>query len=407
MIHLLHLSLVALYLALPPAALLWTAWRARRRAAWPPFILSLFSGGIIGSGLVFAYAVIIGGQASTRQYVEGAYFGVSILLLLKAFDQLARRAWRPSALALAPPRRRALASAAAEALRIATLFGVGLPFLMSAVMVYRPRVVPEVDPRTRFSLPFTAARFDALDGVAIAAWWIPAAGGGDRSVVLVHGLGAGKAEMLPLARDLATRGLNVLAIDLRSHGGSGGRTTSFGVRERLDVLAAARWLRQTQPGASRQIYAVGASMGGAAVIAAAADLANGGEAIDAVVVYAAFDDLDRLARDVAERHFHLPLRPLVARFGLPLASLHSGADLRRFAPARLVAAIWPRPVMVIHAQRDEVIPFARGQALYHAAHEPRRRLWVDDSTHHDVLENESIAAEVVRFLSEARPVPMI
>jgi fermentation-respiration switch protein FrsA (DUF1100 family) len=44
------------------------------------------------------------------------------------------------------------------------------------------------------------------------------------------------------------------------------------------------------------------------------------------------------------------------------------------------------PLMVIHGRQDDTIPFAHGEALYAAAPEPKRCLWLDAAGHDDVVE---------------------
>lgn len=42
------------------------------------------------------------------------------------------------------------------------------------------------------------------------------------------------------------------------------------------------------------------------------------------------------------------------------------------------------PVLVIHGTEDEVIPFRHGEALFRAAHEPKRNWWVEGAGHNDL-----------------------
>ena len=44
------------------------------------------------------------------------------------------------------------------------------------------------------------------------------------------------------------------------------------------------------------------------------------------------------------------------------------------------------PVLVVHGRQDSVVPFYHGAALFAAAREPKRHLWVDAADHNDLLE---------------------
>src|SRR5690606_40899853 len=62
------------------------------------------------------------------------------------------------------------------------------------------------------------------------------------------------------------------------------------------------------------------------------------------------------------------------------------------------------PVLVIHGRRDAIVPFYHGRALYRAAPEPKRYLWVDGAGHNDVwhVAGEGYARAVRAFLALLR-----
>jgi alpha-beta hydrolase superfamily lysophospholipase len=223
-------------------------------------------------------------------------------------------------------------------------------------------------------------------------------------VVLCHGLGANKANQLVMARDLVPGGYNVLAFDFRAHGASGGQLTTFGDLERRDVLGAVRWLRASRGPQARRVYGVGASMGAAALIAAAADPGVDGQALEAVAVYGTYDDLGGLVGTIADRYFVAPLDWLTVHAGLPIASAHVGRRLDRFSPATEVGAVWPRPVLVIHGKNDRVIDFEHGQNLLRNARQPRYHFWVDRGDHNDVVADPVLSRAVLLFFDNARSI---
>jgi alpha-beta hydrolase superfamily lysophospholipase len=287
---------------------------------------------------------------------------------------------------------------------------------MAAAMVYRPKVVTRDDPQAQLGFAFEPVRFTSTDGVALDGWWIPARtptnssgplpahGPGERTVILCHGLGANKANQLVMAQDLVPGGYNVLAFDFRAHGASGGQLTSFGDLERRDVLGAVRWVRENRPAGAKRIYGVGASMGAAALVAAAADPGAEGQAIDAVAVYGTYDDLGSLMRSVADRHFVPPLGWLAVRLGFPIAGAHVGRALGGFSPLREAQAVWPRPILVIHGKEDQIINFEHGRRLFEGAMQPKYRYWVPSGDHNSVVADPGVSKAVWLFFENERAV---
>jgi fermentation-respiration switch protein FrsA (DUF1100 family) len=98
---------------------------------------------------------------------------------------------------------------------------------------------------------------------------------------------------------------------------------------------------------------------------------------------------------------------LLIHIGLPLASLQTGAHLTHFAPAELAPRFWPRPLLIIHGRRDEIVNFDHGHTLYESAVQPKYNLWLTEGRHNDIIDNESAAKLVVEFLKQAEPVPVI
>jgi fermentation-respiration switch protein FrsA (DUF1100 family) len=219
-------------------------------------------------------------------------------------------------------------------------------------------------------------------------------------------LAANKANQLIMARSFVPKGYNVLIFDFRAHGDSAGQLTSFGDLERRDVLGAVKWVRASHAEESQKIFGVGASMGAAALIAAAADQSPEGQAIEALAVYAGYDSLKGLARTVADDHFLTPLDWLTIHVGVPMASVQVGSDLNAFSPADLAHHLWPRPVLYIHGFQDEIIRFEHGARLYDRAPQPKERLWIHGD-HNDILGNDAAARYVREFFDSAKPLPVI
>ncbi len=132
-------------------------------------------------------------------------------------------------------------------------------------------------------LYYKSVSFTSTDGVSLSGWFIPSlraedvAEQGDKvlrrqrpGVVLCHGLGSNRSQLLPLAGYLNSQGYEVLLFDFRGCGLSGGEIQSFGLHEREDVLAAVHYLADRACVDPSRMVVIGQDVGGAAAISAAA-----------------------------------------------------------------------------------------------------------------------------------------
>jgi fermentation-respiration switch protein FrsA (DUF1100 family) len=107
-----------------------------------------------------------------------------------------------------------------------------------------------------------------VDGIRLAGWYVPSTNGA--ALVLRHGAGSTRSDVLDHAAVLARQGYGVLMVDARGHGGSDGRPMEFGWYGDLDTRAAIDLL-STRPDVARgRLAVVGLSMGGEEAIGALA-----------------------------------------------------------------------------------------------------------------------------------------
>ena len=219
---------------------------------------------------------------------------------------------------------------------------------------------------------------NAADGATLTGWLVPSSG--DRAVVLLHGLDsdAWAATQPDLAAAYAEAGFHVLTFDLRGHGRSGGGRLSLGALERGDIRSAVDLLlnRGFAPG---RIALYGTSYGAAMGLLAAAEIPE----VGAVVADSAFADVrDLIASEVARR---TPVPSVFAgaimRPGIEgVARLFYGLDLAALAPERVIAAIAPRPLLLIHGDGDRIVPV--GHATRLKDHAAGAELWILEGQGH-------------------------
>ena len=117
-------------------------------------------------------------------------------------------------------------------------------------------------------LTYESVRLTTEDGVHLAGWYL--ASTNDAAVVLLHGAGSTRSDVLDEAAVLARHGFGVLLLDARGHGESGGRAMDFGWHGDADIAAATRYLAGRPDVDRERIGVVGMSMGGEEALGASA-----------------------------------------------------------------------------------------------------------------------------------------
>jgi uncharacterized protein len=195
------------------------------------------------------------------------------------------------------------------------------------------------------------------------------------TAVVVHGFGAtgDEARVSGLADALHAIGLDVLTYDARGHGASGGEAT-LGDRERFDVAAAVDAIAP----AGARVVLIGASMGAIATLRYAA--ATPGRVAGVVCVSCpARWRLPRNARGVLSAL--LTQTPLGRAFARHSMRVRIARGFSRTAPPIDLIATVRVPVAIVHGRADPFISPLDAEALYAAAHEPKRLTLVDEMGH--------------------------
>jgi hypothetical protein len=219
--------------------------------------------------------------------------------------------------------------------------------------------------------------FEAEDGVRLHAWLLQAEGA-RRALLLLHGNAGNASHRLPIAERLARLGVAVLLLDYRGYGLSEGRPTERGVY--ADARAALAYLVDGLGFPERRVIVFGSSLGAAVAV----DLARGRK-LAGMILESPFPSLSAMAREV----FGTGFGPLTrGRFD----SLAKIGELRS-------------PLLFLHGDRDEIVPYALGRALYDAAPEPKRFTTIRGAGHNDTVAVGGAAyfQRIGAFLDEVAP----
>lgn len=237
-------------------------------------------------------------------------------------------------------------------------------------------------------LPRETAEITACDGAVLRGEYYRR--GADRTVLLFHGYRA--CAMLNCgvqAAAFARRGWNVLLIDQRAHGRSGGERTLLGLRERRDVIAWTEWAA-AQPGV-KALAVYGVSMG-AASAAYASDTLDP-EKVRALILDCGFlSPYSQMSGDCRARHLPTPvLMPLIRL----LVRLFYGEDLAESVTEHLKRSAIP--AMFFHGTADLTVPYEDGRTAYEACEAPKAFFTGEGAGHTMCFPTERERAEEALF----------
>jgi dipeptidyl aminopeptidase/acylaminoacyl peptidase len=229
------------------------------------------------------------------------------------------------------------------------------------------------------------------DNILLKAWWIPSAKERERGIViLLHGMMRTDASvMLGHARFLLEAGYATLALDMRAHGRSGGRRLGMTIDEPQDVITAVEWIKAQPQLTDLPIVVLGFSSGGAIALRTAAIRSD----IDAVITVSAFASLPHMFRQTLSGSTDIPdptLNIFTPLLHLTFFTIY-GEWPSRASPIRVMTKILPRPILVIHSEKDSRFPLHHAEQLLIAS-DGQAEFWVlqntDDSTMTDQVSSE-------------------
>ncbi len=168
-------------------------------------------------------------------------------------------------------------------IRLAGGIGLAVVLAVGVWLIAPPVAATHVPPSAISSTPADhglvadSITLSTADDVELAGWYVSGSNGA--AVVLLHGAGSTRSEVLDQADVLARNDYGVVMIDARGHGDSGGTAMDFGWYGDLDIAAGIEYLRAQDEVDPDRIGLVGMSMGGEEAIGAAASVPSIGAVI--------------------------------------------------------------------------------------------------------------------------------
>lgn len=248
-----------------------------------------------------------------------------------------------------------------------TLFQRGLQYTPSKERPSAPALyeVPE----------FREITLRTEDGLDLLSWYAPPESENRPAVVMFHGNSGHMGDRTFKPRHFFNKGIGLFFLEYRGYGGNPGKITEQGLYK--DGRAAVEWvLAQGIP--LDRIILYGESLGSGV----ATQLATEYKA-RALILEAPFD----AAASFSGRFFSPFYLPVDLLLWDKFDNLSKIRDI-------------DMPLLVIHGNGDEVIPFEHGKALYDTAREPKRFIPVEGGSHTNLYAYREMLEGMMDFIEE-------
>lgn len=224
-------------------------------------------------------------------------------------------------------------------------------------LIYVPFRALELQPAV-FGLRHEETFLVAEDGVRLHAWLLPLEGA-TRTVLVCNGNAGNMSYRLDRAVEMQRRlGVSVLLFDYRGYGRSEGSPDEQGTYR--DARAAYQYLVETRRVSAKDLVLFGESLGAAIAVQVALERPAG-----ALIIESAFTSIPDMARSAYP--FLPPVGPLIRTRYETLGKVPKLA----------------LPLLVLHGERDEIVPLAQGRRLFEAAGGPKRFFVIPGAGHND------------------------
>jgi pimeloyl-ACP methyl ester carboxylesterase len=240
--------------------------------------------------------------------------------------------------------------------------------LLNSLLYFPSRAIIETPEQAR--LDYRDLEMETDDGERLHGWWIGAQTDSLGHLLLCHGNAGNVGDRVLHAALLTANGFDVLLFDYRGYGRSSGRPTEEGTYR--DARAALSCLIEQPAVDPARVFYLGESLGGAVALDLALERPPSG-----LVLLSAFSGVRELGR------LHYP-----------------------FVPTALVPDAYPTlrrihelyaPLLVLHGDRDEIVPLSQGRTLFEAGPASKRMRVFPGLGHNDLV--PLAGAELARVIA--------
>ncbi len=215
----------------------------------------------------------------------------------------------------------------------------------------------------------------AEDGVRLHAYAFEQSVNTHQYMILFHGFHGYVKELSYEAKHFYERGYHIWMPSMRAHGLSEGAMITMGILEHLDACRWIKEIRTQDPKAQIALY--GVSMGAATTLLALAKEPY--DFIKAAIVDCPYARLIEVFDFYLSQHLHIPYRWYLETSN-DLIYRKTKISLKDARPIDVVDQI-QTPLMFIHGDQDDLVPYSMMDELYEKATCPKVKLTIPDAAH--------------------------
>jgi fermentation-respiration switch protein FrsA (DUF1100 family) len=252
---------------------------------------------------------------------------------------------------------------------------------------FQPHRIQVLTP-DQLGLAYRETRIQTEDGLVLHGWFLPAKGRPLGTILHLHGNAENISTHFTGVAWMPAHGFNVFVFDYRGYGASEGQPTLEGAQK--DIDAAMRTLLARGDVDRNRIVMYGQSLGGALAVYNVAH-SPFREHVRALVIESAFSGYVEITREKLANHW----------LTWPFQWLPQFTVDDRFSPLPAINKISPIPVLIIHGDRDAVVPVHHGQRLYEAALEPKQLWIIPGAVHIQAMRETAQRDRLTDYMREA------
>jgi len=234
-------------------------------------------------------------------------------------------------------------------------------FIEKRLIFYPDRDNHSITPDV-YGLEYDDVTFRTEDGLNLNGWFVPGKKSSSdedlHTLLWFHGNAGNINQRLENIKMLHDRvHVNVFIIDYRQYGKSDGKVSEQGTY--IDARAALTYLHSRKDINHEKIIFFGRSLGSAVAV----DLAVK-ENCRALILETPFTSIKEMGKEL------YPLLPINLFLRTKYDSLSKIRDVKV-------------PTLIMHGDKDELVPFEQGRKIYEAANEPKEFYTIPGATHND------------------------